>query len=242
MTDCPELDELIPTMDEHGLVVMAIDGTEYFPKFSYSIGLTRNFEHPEVICFGLPEDLAHVAINIVADKLKAGEGIDTTRLYDDIFEGMEVRFLPVDKRNLGDYFGYAMRLYDGEFTALQLVWQDGQGEFPWQDGYDDNLKFVQPLLDRNADFKFYEEKNLGVYVSKSFFENDLPVLKVIHDAEGDWQFLSDDKTAEEDIMLVALEQVVLKAPELNELHYLDYGEMVMRKHADDIWREQPYTE
>ncbi|MFT6096661.1 MAG: hypothetical protein ACJAXY_001319 [Nonlabens sp.] len=54
-----------------------------------------------------------------------------------------------------------LRLYDNkfDFPAYQLVWTDKERRDPWEIGCDENWKFKQPVLDRNKDFKFYEELN-----------------------------------------------------------------------------------
>ncbi|AEV99606.1 hypothetical protein Niako_3282 [Niastella koreensis GR20-10] len=38
---------------------------------------------------------------------------------------------------------------------------------------------------------------------------------VLHDSDGDWQFLSDDKHSTDNIKIVALEQIILKDKALN---------------------------
>ena len=50
-----------------------------------------------------------------------------------------------------------------------------------------------------------------------------PILRVVHEHDGDWQFLTGDQM-QEDIKIVALEQLVLRDKTLNDVRDLEYGE------------------
>jgi hypothetical protein len=65
-------------------------------------------------------------------------------------------------------------------------------------------------------------------------ELDKPILRVVHDTDGDWQFLTGDQMTE-DGKLVALEQMVIKDRTLNEVFYLDYGEEAEREFVGGEW-------
>jgi len=85
--NCPTEHELINqikiNIEEYGLQVMGISATDYLPSFSYSVGLYESYQHPEIICFGLPTDLAHLIINDVANLIRNGEKITSYQDYDD---------------------------------------------------------------------------------------------------------------------------------------------------------------
>lgn len=218
-----------------GLSVIIIEATDYLPAFAYSVGLWETYHHPEVICFGLKIETLHGLINDVAALIKEGERIDVGRNYDQIFERARAEFIVVDDRNLGDYFGVAIDRYGSQdFSALQLVWTDRNDKFPWEPGFEQRFKFNQPLLDRNADFKFREEKNLGVFITRQWLDLNKPILRVIHDHDGDWQFLTGDQL-DEDIRLVCLEEVVHRDQTLNEVFDLDYGEAANRVVVGGKW-------
>jgi hypothetical protein len=240
--DCPTPDELMNTtkfnIEKYGLQVMGINETDYLPSFSYSIGLYESYQHPEIICFGLPTDLAHTTINDVANLIKDGETIVLNQEYgDQIFKESRAQFLQVDAKNIEDYFGAALNYYQHEnFSALQLVWADRNNKLPWEDGFEERFIYDQPLLDRNADFKFREAKNLGVFTTSQWLEHNLPILRVVHDTDGDWQFLTGDQE-QEDIRLVALEQMVLRDPTLNEVFALDYNQAAERDFIGDSWKK-----
>ena len=233
--NCRDNQRLISDIEKYGLSVIIIKATEYLPSFAYSIGLWKNFNHSEIICFGLETQTLHSIINNVAEIVKCGEIIKTNISYTNILNNSRVEFLQVDNRNLNDYFGYAIDFYDSDdFSTLQLVWTDRNDRFPWEIDFDEKMIHKQPLLDRNFDFKFREYKNLGVFTTKQWLEDSNPILHVIHDNDGDWQFLTGNQTSE-DAKLVALEEIVSKDKSLNEVFDLDYGEDAIRDVIGGQW-------
>ena len=76
-----------------GLQVIMVGSTSYLPSFAYSIGLTQTYNHPEIICFGLPNNLAHAIINDIAEIIEKGEKIVAGKEYDEIFKNSKAIFL-----------------------------------------------------------------------------------------------------------------------------------------------------
>lgn len=222
-------------IDKYGLSVIIIEATDYVPSFAYSIGLCEKYNHPEIICFGLSNELLHETINNVADVVKDGQVIQTGKKYNDFFENGAAEFLKVDSRNLPDYFGAASNFYSSSaFAAIQLVWTDRKDKFPWETDFEEEFIFRQPLLDRNANFKFREEKNLATFTTRQWIELQKPILRVVHEYEGEWQFLTGDQMPD-DIKIVALEQLILRDDTLNEIFDLGYGEEAERDFIGGPW-------
>lgn len=141
----------------------------------------------------------------------------------------------LDPRNIKDYFGYAIWYNETtDFPALQLVWTDRYDRYPWDAEFEEEYRYRQPLIDRNAEFKFREEKNLAIFTTRQWIEEKKPILRVIHEEDGDWQFLTGDQMPE-DIKIVALEQMTLRDTTLNDLFNLDYGESADRNFVGDKW-------
>ncbi|MBS7565641.1 DUF4262 domain-containing protein [Mucilaginibacter sp. Bleaf8] len=223
-------------IEKYGLQVIMVSSTGYLPSFAYSIGLWQNYNHPEIICFGLSNDLGHAIINDVAAIIKQGERIDTGKEYDDIFNASRAAFLPVAPAGVGDYFNAAINYYGHhDFPALQLVWTDRNDRFPWEEDFEEVFIYKQPLLDRNMNFKFREPKNLTAFTSRQWLEDGKPILYVVHENDGDWQFVTGDELASDDIRIVALEQLVLRDETLNEVFDLDYGEDAERDFIGGPW-------
>jgi len=76
---------------EYDLSVILIEATDYLPSFGYSIGLWEKYGHPEIICFGFSTKNLQILINDVANRVKQGEMITTSKTYD--FFQMEILYL-----------------------------------------------------------------------------------------------------------------------------------------------------
>ena len=228
-------DKLIEDIKKYGWTVMLIEATDYLPSFAYTIGLWKNYKHPELITFGLTTKTLHTILNVGGELVKDGQRLQVDYDYDDFFENGIAQLIQVDPRSLKDYFGYGIWFNDtNNFPALQLVWTDRNKLYPWDTHFEEEFQYRQPLLDRNADFKFREEKNLAVFTTKQWIEGNDTIVRVVHDKEGDWQFLTGEQMPE-DIKIVALEQMTLLDPALNDLFNLDYGESAERGYVGDKW-------
>ncbi len=231
-------DKIRHDMDQVGWSIVLIEGSDYLSSFTYTIGLWRNYNHPEIICFGLKLEVLHSILNIAGQSVKNGKSFHADKIYTDFFQNNHAQFVHVDKR-IRDYFGYAIKIYSGvKFPCLQLVWTDGNNQFPWNESYQKELQFKQPLLDRNADFKFQEDKNLSVFTTRQWLKDKKPILRVIHDADGNWQFLTDDQP--EDICVVSLLEMINSDETLNELFDLEYGEQANRPNINSGWTRSKY--
>ena len=119
------------------------------------------------------------------------------------------------------------------------MWPDKQALFPWDEGFNPDWKFKQLLLDRNSDFKFREERNSAVFTTRQVLEG-LPILRVVHDADGSWQFLCDTPYDEADLKIVALEEIVKRDPTVNELFQLNYSWHALREAIGEEWQTEEY--
>jgi hypothetical protein len=227
-------------IENYGLSVILIEASDYLPSFAYSIGLWGKYNHPEIICFGLSTQTLHSIINDAADLVKSGQKIETNKTYYNLFENSKAEFVQVDFRNLNDYFGTAIDFYNSnDFPAIQLVWTDRNDKFPWDTDFEEEFIYKQPLLDRNADFKFSEAKNLAVFTTKQWLDSGKPILRVIHNNDGDWQFLTGDQMPE-NAKLVSLEQMTIKDKTLNEIFDLEYGEEAVREFIGEKWARNKF--
>ena len=228
--------KLSADLENFGWTVLLMPATDYLPSFAYTVGLWKNYKHPELISFGLTTKTLHLILNDAGEIIKSGRVIEVNKIYNDFFKNGKTEFINVDNQNFADYFGYAINFYGTKyFPALQLIWTDRNNNFPWDKDNEDEFKFRQPLLDRNADFKFREEKNLGIFTTRQWLELNKPILRVIHDNDGDWQFLTGDQMPD-DIRLVALEQMTLKDKTLNEVFNLGFGESAEREFIGGPWK------
>ena len=130
----------------HVLRIFAEDGT---PEFCFSVGLYYTFGHPEILVMGLPAEVGHKMINLAAAHIACGKKFCEYDRTSELAEGFECGFVPISVSQYKDYLGYAIWFYRSlkqPFPALQLVWPDKSGVFPWEEGYDERFFSLQRLL------------------------------------------------------------------------------------------------
>ncbi|NLR92129.1 DUF4262 domain-containing protein [Flammeovirga agarivorans] len=229
-------DDILENIKENGYHIGVIEGDDYLPAFAFSIGLYKSYQHPEIIVFGLPMEMMKVTINTLCDAVKKGTKYKANTEYNDILNKFPVKFLEVNKAYYSDYLRYNSWVYDhsNNFPAVQLVWTDNKGNFPWDTGFNSKWKFNQPLLDRNIDFKFYEDKDLEVYTTKYTFKGN-PIRWVYHTKDGGWEFHSEEHPDFEDAQSIRLSELIKMDPTLNQLFELNYGKFATRKDLNSPW-------
>ncbi|MGN7823105.1 DUF4262 domain-containing protein [Chitinophaga sp. 22536] len=235
---CPPLtrESIQEKIDLYGCFIVQVPADDYLPGFAYTIGLHQRFNHPEIICFGLSLTLMKDLLNDACGEIKTGSAFTPNTFYNGLLEDYPVHFLPVDPAYYPHYLGTAGYFYQHqEFPAIQLVWPDKQSRFPWEPDFNPDWRRKQPLLDRDADFMFQEEKNVAVFTTRHVLEGK-PILYVYHDEDGDWQFHSEDDPLEEDVRLVALSSIIKIDPGIVAIHQLSYGQRAWRASASDAWQ------
>jgi hypothetical protein len=234
---------ILGDIEQYGCHLALLEPTDYLPGFAYSIGLYKRFDHPEIICFGLHSNVLGAVLNHACDLIKKSNRLTPGVDYSGFLEGYTVQFIEVDLNFYPNYVGYATWFYDRsvDFPLYQLAWPDKQHHFPWDAAFNPDWKRKQPLLDRNTDFKFYEERNLGVYTTKQAFEG-YPILYVYHNANGDWQFHTALEPNLGDAMLVCLEEITKLDPTINDIFHLDYGWWAYRASKEQPWEWEEDTE
>lgn len=124
------LDELRATIRDHGWAVQFVE-CEKRP-FAYTVGL-HQLGLPELLITGLPAGAAARVLNCIAHMI-IDDGTDVVPAmhidYQNRFllEVVEVEHPDVHLRS-------AIRLFGPEVRALQLVWADAQGRWPWERGW-----------------------------------------------------------------------------------------------------------
>jgi len=147
----PDLDSsdrrLLTSVRDHGWHVMGIleDGDE--PGWSFTIGLTTSFQHPELVIVGLKTELTHVLLNNLGETIREGRRYSPGDSVEDLLDGYRCEVIKVDRARYHDWLGYARWYYRGdEFEALQIVWPDRDHVFPTATGAPAALVRMQPLL------------------------------------------------------------------------------------------------
>lgn len=222
-------------IDQHGCYIVLVEADNYLPAYAYTIGIFQKFHLPEIICFGLSIEHLGNLLNIACELMANGTSLQPGILYDDFLKNYSVQFLSVDKEYHSDYMAICnIFYYTDNYPSLQMVWPDKASLFPWEQGFNPDLQFMQPLLDRNTDFKFYESRNLGVYTTQHFLDGS-QILYVYHDHDGVWQFYSEKEPDPSDGVLICLEEITRIDPSINQLYHLPYGKYAWRISAKDEW-------
>lgn len=107
------------------------------PSFAYTVGMF-GLGHPEFLVFDLPAEIASRLLNQLGRRVRAGETLIPGQLVTP--EDWVHRVVLEDVPNAGDIVFSANRFYQrpGEFSVpvLQVTYDDDNGRFPWDDGYD----------------------------------------------------------------------------------------------------------
>lgn len=140
--------KILDHIEQFGCSVTSVfDPDDQNPPFSYSIGIARQTDAPELIIVGLESKLAHRLINEYNRRVIAGERFVPEVLDLGFLDGFAVQFRPVARAHREDYLRSACWLHDGpDFDALQLIWPSTSGVWPWDPAASDWLRANQPLL------------------------------------------------------------------------------------------------
>jgi hypothetical protein len=133
------LAELRETVLKHGWAVQYVE-SERMP-FAYTIGLTR-YGLPELLTTGLPPRRSARLLNALGRRAVSGQpskhGAQVALLAGPLVEMVEVEHPDV-------YLIFAGAMFGDEVTALQAVWVDSRGRWPWSPRFDDG-RGTQPVL------------------------------------------------------------------------------------------------
>jgi hypothetical protein len=136
--------KVLPKLEEWGWYVISVADEA---PFSYSIGLFEHFRHPEIILFGLDSKRGHRIINDAGKRIREGHNYDLGLRHTDLLRDYECEFCLVDPARYDGYLNYALHYYRGSsFPAIQLIWPDPHGYFPWESNFEERFRTDQPLL------------------------------------------------------------------------------------------------
>ena len=139
--------KVLDDVAQHGWHVIKVLETNDSPGWAFSIGLYRTFNHPEVVVFGLNDDLMHSVINSVGDDVRAGKRFEEGKQYSNLIEAYDCTFKTVNVVWYYQFLGYANWFYKGtDYPALQCIWPDKKSVFPWEPDFNPDWLWAQPLL------------------------------------------------------------------------------------------------
>ncbi len=137
-------------LEDGGFTVLALLGDEHGCDWAYTMGLHRNFGHPELLVVGLEAPVAGAVLELIGQRIAAGEQLRTgAQLLMD--GGLEFQIRDVDPlfASCGDWFVLGREVMScwGERwpASLQLTWSDPAYGYPDRPG-DPRWVVRQPLL------------------------------------------------------------------------------------------------
>jgi len=118
------------------------------PPFAYTVGLTETYGCPELLIFGVGEQIANVAFHSVVDKIKSGTRFsDGDVLVEVLNLPCSIKVVPSEAAlkfalNVASRYEHSAQLP----TFQQIVYPDRAGVFPWEPGYDESMRRIQTEL------------------------------------------------------------------------------------------------
>lgn len=110
------------------------DGT--MSSFAYTVGLF-GMGHPELLIFGVGQSTAAGVLNDLGGRVRTGAQLGHGELltFDRWVHRVELREVPNPGEILFTANEFYLRPDWASVPALQVIWDDRNGRFPWDDGY-----------------------------------------------------------------------------------------------------------
>jgi len=118
------------------------------PGYCYSVNFPQRFGLAEVVVLGLTPVACRGLLDLVADIAGSGQRIDIGSEVLGLFDGEQrAKFVPIDLATHKHLFVTAAVWHGGrDFDIVQLLWPDRNGFLPDEAGFDQRLRFAQPVL------------------------------------------------------------------------------------------------
>jgi hypothetical protein len=134
------LDELRETISGHGWAVQFVEHDKR--PFAYTIGL-HDRGLPELLISGLPPDIATRVLNSIAHMIVDDGTVLAPAMHIDYQDRFLIEVVEVEHPDV--HLKFAVKLCGSDVRALQLVWADTRGRFPWEPGWGQGRR-RQPVL------------------------------------------------------------------------------------------------
>ncbi|MGH3214977.1 MAG: DUF4262 domain-containing protein [Streptosporangiaceae bacterium] len=121
------LEYLRGVLHQHSRVVIGVHEERYRPPYSYTLGLTDR-ELPELVITGLPHKRAADELTRAAWELLGGGTLAPGKQIRTV-DGLLAEVVKVAEP--GAHLDVAADLYGQQLAALQLVYTDRRGHWPW---------------------------------------------------------------------------------------------------------------
>jgi hypothetical protein len=125
------LDKLIR---EVGWALQFVGAGGGHPSFLYTVGLLRQYRHPEIVLVGVPPG-AGSTLNELGSRVRDGHEYRVGDQPDEALPGYRTELIAVSMTKSREELLAAWNLNEEPVPALQLVWPDENNRLPWESGY-----------------------------------------------------------------------------------------------------------
>ncbi|OLF16157.1 DUF4262 domain-containing protein [Actinophytocola xanthii] len=255
--DARELNMLFH-VQEQGWSVVVVAEEQELPGWAYSVGMWHSLRGPEVCMFGLRARDMHTWINAVGHQVRAGQPLRAGEDRLGVLDGFPVAVRPVHRDWHDELLTLAGEFYGGFVPAVQLIWPDRHGRFPWDPGAGERCRTHQPrlwlprddhppspwtrlaeLVDSPFPDVRGDELVLG---STGVISGAAPVVGIVHTAEGRWEFHERRTGTGPDAGtgMVHLRHLIAGHPYLRDFADLPRGHAAWRE-PDGNWSRGPHN-
>ncbi len=129
---------LLGNIATHGWAPVSVFGgwtEEDSPSLVYTVGLYKNYGHPELLISGIPTRVSLDILAPVVERIKLGESFVHGQMDTWALNGCPICFAAIPQKLVSSHMGKSELAYDLPPPALQIYWPDSSGNFPWAPGY-----------------------------------------------------------------------------------------------------------
>lgn len=144
--------KIINNIEEYGCHVTSVfDPEERDPDFTYSIGIYKVENQPELLVLGLRHELSSWIVNEYNRRIKEGEKFVLGEYYEGFIEGFQVTFQEVADKYKNEFMLSCNWLYGGiNYPVMQLVFPSVKGLWPWEKEASEGFKILQPSFQEKS--------------------------------------------------------------------------------------------
>jgi len=145
-----EDDDIDRSIVKHGWHAIGVD--DHDPPFLYTCGLISQFRHPELVILGLDGKTAHPVVASIVKVIRNGTRLEVGARVE-LLGGLVIAIRAFHPSQHELYLGYAMahaRRHHSTLQALQVLWPDNNGRFPFDLTCDSEVRALQPRLELPA--------------------------------------------------------------------------------------------
>lgn len=140
------LEELRATIEDHGWAVQYVESDKR--PLAYTVGLhARGL--PELLMTGLSAEVSCRVLNSIAHMIVDDGVVLAPAMHIDFQDRFLIEVAQVEHPDV--HMRFAVELFGPKIIALQLVWADDNGRFPWTAGWGHGRR-RQPVLGRRAEW------------------------------------------------------------------------------------------